>query len=354
MKKLFFFVLLVSANVYAASFDCHNASTSIEKMICDDNETSKLDEEMSKIYAESIKKLPNSSLLKKEQRDWIEDERKLCSNFHCLRAVYLNRINELKTWSPPGTLTTVLVKNNSMCESYKNYIEHEMMVSSKHVGFVKPMCQRNYGEEDFSGFEAVQWREIAPENYPNLAVQAYRYIKFWPWNRKEVASHLDDREYDDQLSIIKLNHSNGWWRMWLGKSDIDNDGHADTLLKIETDGKCGEESIKPPLWKVPVMIVDKNGKGIDTKLTDKLLGVTVRSSTSFWPSNIKPIPGAHSLTLSAFDVFSFSKNVYFDRWENEWAIPQTAIASRRYATLSVYRIFQDNTTEICRFKYKKK
>jgi uncharacterized protein len=46
MKKLVLGLLLVSPSVFAASFDCDKASTFIEKAICNNEEISKLDDEL--------------------------------------------------------------------------------------------------------------------------------------------------------------------------------------------------------------------------------------------------------------------------------------------------------------------
>lgn len=92
---LAFCVVLSPAQVsYAASFDCSKASAKVEKMICADPKLSMLDEEMGKVYAEALRKAPDSAVLKSEQRAWLK-ERNGCADTQCLELKYSGRIAEL-------------------------------------------------------------------------------------------------------------------------------------------------------------------------------------------------------------------------------------------------------------------
>lgn len=352
-----FLGLLYPVATQAASFDCAKASTEVEKMICADPELSKLDEELGKAYSEALKKVPNADALKQQQLEWMK-ERNACGDTDCVEMAYRSRIGELNSGQAEGRFLTVLAKNEQLCAEYKSYVEHEVAKREQPSRFFdsKPICEKHFGT-DFPGFQSVQWREISPIEHPDLAVQAYRYIHYWPWNRKEVASSLADSAYKNQLSEIKLNHSNRWWRMWLGEADIGNTGHMETLLRVE-EGRCGQPSMtgRPPRWSVPVMVVDEAGKGIDTDKSEWILRVTVPSPVSalYWPSNIKPIQGWHSLLLTSFDVFNFFEKTFFDKWDDESALPQSAKADPNFAILSVYEISQGKTTAVCRYKFKKK
>ncbi|MDR2790403.1 MAG: hypothetical protein LBB59_05460 [Campylobacteraceae bacterium] len=54
MKKLLFLLTLTTTFLFPASFDCQKAKTDIEKLVCSDEELSRLDEELNEAYKEII------------------------------------------------------------------------------------------------------------------------------------------------------------------------------------------------------------------------------------------------------------------------------------------------------------
>ena len=342
--------LAVSAQ--GASFDCGKAGTKVEHLICDNPEISKLDDELGKIYSGLFKKVSIPSSFSREQRTWLMIEREACVDAECLKTAYRNRIDELKSWQIPGSFITVLDKDKPLCTSYKRYVEHEVATKKQYGHNTSPMCQRTFGE-GFPEFSPVKWREIQPKNYPELAVQAYRYINYWPWDRPEVAYAFTDKQFQFDLDVIKLNHLNGWFSMWLGEADISNTGHKETLLKVEADGQCGELTEKPPRWQMPVMVVDATGKKIDTAKSEWILGSSVLPKPLTPPQNFTYIPGIHENALETYDVFSRDGNTYFDRIKDAWVVIPYVKYDERFATYSVYQITYDQSQLVCRFKFKK-
>lgn len=88
-------------NAKAAGFDCAKATTKAEKIICEDAELSKLDEEMAKTYSEGLKKYPFPEALKLRQKQWLK-RRDVCAaeglpqyKKQCLIDIYQNRIAEI-------------------------------------------------------------------------------------------------------------------------------------------------------------------------------------------------------------------------------------------------------------------
>lgn len=80
----------------APSFNCLNASTRVEKMICNSEELSKLDAQLSVVYKATLSVDPEKELLKKYQDNWRKNIRDACSIESCVKSVYKNRIAELK------------------------------------------------------------------------------------------------------------------------------------------------------------------------------------------------------------------------------------------------------------------
>lgn len=76
-----------------ASFDCAKASTSVEKMICEDSELSKFDEELGSLYKKVKEIAPEE---KKKQKAWIS-ERNQCDSVNCLSNLYMQRNLDIQT-----------------------------------------------------------------------------------------------------------------------------------------------------------------------------------------------------------------------------------------------------------------
>ncbi|HVO65185.1 MAG TPA: SBBP repeat-containing protein [Syntrophales bacterium] len=87
--------VLVVSSVLAASFSCEKASSLQEKLICNDSELSRLDDELSAIYKKVLADAPNKDQFKKLQRNWLTDVRNKCSNRECLNQAYKTRIGLL-------------------------------------------------------------------------------------------------------------------------------------------------------------------------------------------------------------------------------------------------------------------
>ena len=82
---------------WSASYDCSKASTQVEHLICNDDELSKLDEELAFNYAETMELGEYKSYLKNSQEFWLKNIRDVCTNSACLKEVYEQRIN-LPIW----------------------------------------------------------------------------------------------------------------------------------------------------------------------------------------------------------------------------------------------------------------
>lgn len=340
-------ILVFVMTAQAASFNCAKASAKVEHIICDNAEISKLDEELNAAYKGVLQDGQQADTVKQSQKQWMK-ERNGCADANCVEMAYRSRIDELKSTKTKDRFIPILSKDKSLCDAYKRYVEHEVATSDQYIHYASPMCQRNFGEK-FPEFTSVKWREISPEDHPELAVQAYRYVNnSLPWSPPWANSKLSSKQFRDTLEGIKLNYANNWWHMWLGEADIGNDGHFESLLRVE-DGRCGEESMTghPQIWKVPVMVIDSKNKSIINK-SEWILGVSVISESKDFQYE-----GMHSISLSSFDVFSFSRETYFDQWVNEWALPNSQIADPRYSKLTVYTVSKGKTETVCSFKFKK-
>jgi len=76
------------------SFDCAKASNFVEKLICEDVDLSKLDNEIATEYRIALKG-NDPKKVKNFQRAWIK-ERNICTDIYCIKKAYEKRIVELK------------------------------------------------------------------------------------------------------------------------------------------------------------------------------------------------------------------------------------------------------------------
>lgn len=93
MKKIMTTALLaLSGSVFAAGFDCSLASAPIEHRICNNEEISLLDSQLSEIYTVQVKKHPT---LKASQRSWLKNVRISSASDAALIAAYKQRITDI-------------------------------------------------------------------------------------------------------------------------------------------------------------------------------------------------------------------------------------------------------------------
>ena len=87
-------ILLIPSVIFAASFDCSKATSELEKIICGDDELSKLDESLSKAYLQALEWRDIKNRTIKSQRQWLK-VRNACKDAECLKNAYETRIKEL-------------------------------------------------------------------------------------------------------------------------------------------------------------------------------------------------------------------------------------------------------------------
>lgn len=96
------------SEVGAASFDCSRASTSVERLICDDPTLSAADEAM----VDAFQALRDSDpTLASDQIDWLA-ERDRCETVECLSSAYLARIDQLEDRKRQAQLTPLPLQDS--------------------------------------------------------------------------------------------------------------------------------------------------------------------------------------------------------------------------------------------------
>lgn len=115
---LFSATVHVASSDYETSFDCEQASSKVEKMICSTGELAALDLRLARIYEMALELSANRSAVKARQRQWLATERNVCSDVECVKTAYARRIRELR---PP-----LVISEES---KWRRYVNHELGIS---------------------------------------------------------------------------------------------------------------------------------------------------------------------------------------------------------------------------------
>ena len=130
-------VFTMGTHAAAASFNCHKASTSIEKAICDDRYLSELDGKMGHLYHKA-KKYQHD--LPKYQKEWIRNRNHECgANTDCLYKWTENRIENFNNII--GDAKAVAVPKKKHAKGGSVYSPEHGIVCDKKAGF----CADSYG-----------------------------------------------------------------------------------------------------------------------------------------------------------------------------------------------------------------
>lgn len=79
-----------------AGFDCQQAKSPVENLICSNSSLSQLDGILSKLYSATVQANPDERCIKDEQIEWHKNSRNSCRTVVCLRDVYHKRINQIE------------------------------------------------------------------------------------------------------------------------------------------------------------------------------------------------------------------------------------------------------------------
>ena len=169
LKLIFMSILLITSNLYSSekiqpSFDCSKAKTRVEKLVCSDEDISRVDRDMQKAYdlmmgkydlaymneeaKEEIK--PYLEKLKQSQIDWVKYRDKYCNTkkdekeFNsCVFSRYVNRIQSIVPRYDWRTGFSINDKNSTNDLCYNYFTQKFWMDSPKPVNKDNPP----YGED---------------------------------------------------------------------------------------------------------------------------------------------------------------------------------------------------------------
>lgn len=102
VRWLLAILLSIVGSAQAASFDCTQARTKVERLICDTSELSTLDQEMATRYAELSRGKERVEAIRTSQRQWLK-VRGNCQDEACIRLAYTSRLHELEVTAMPSS-----------------------------------------------------------------------------------------------------------------------------------------------------------------------------------------------------------------------------------------------------------
>lgn len=237
-----FVLLVIAGNAYAASFDCGKAASEVEKIICSDDELSRLDESLNKAFLGALKRADIKKQALESQRQWLKNERNACQNAECIRNAYETRIRKLRDGIggryellkryPTGIhegMFEVDPSNMEVCRAYeKNLnsfpeIEHPMV------------CERPINPA-FEEFKRFQWTELNASEQRDTVLKIDKQSPYYKAN--PGAMKIEQWEEELKARIAK-----GRIRLRLAQievNEIDGKPLDAPLYMLEYDpgGKC--------------------------------------------------------------------------------------------------------------------
>jgi uncharacterized protein YecT (DUF1311 family) len=177
-----FFLFIVAGNLDAASFDCAKAASEVEKIICSDDELSRLDESLSKAYLQALKRTDIKEQTIESQKQWLKKVRNACQDADCLKEAYETRIWELSPsshddyrWNrsdnPEGDQQQYPV-DPKICECYEKNLRYFAERNT-------PMsCNRPIAPCLKDRIKKVEWEDLDPDQYSDLfrSIATYNYL----------------------------------------------------------------------------------------------------------------------------------------------------------------------------------
>lgn len=206
--------LCMGSNTQAVSFDCTKATTRVERLICDNPELSKLDDELNASYKTALQDEAHAEAIRQAQKQWLK-KRNACVDVDCVKQVYEERFSSLNSISnAPAALmdkeSTGSISTTTINEPRAYYL----LMMSEDDSVCKPILaeyNRNISLDLPKSSPPHPYPWPAP---PELTVK----WKVKPWNKsipENVRSFLERR-----YSYIE--------------ADINGDGETETIVRWAT------------------------------------------------------------------------------------------------------------------------
>jgi uncharacterized protein len=249
MRNILIYLFGFMTIVYGASFDCTKATTNVEKMICENEELSQLDIELSEVFKAFYF---SSNEIKNAQKIWLK-ERDKCQNKECIQLMYQSKIQELKETN----ITDFPKLTNVTSECSETLQFARINFQSTRDNFSKfPQIQ-----EDFSS-ELVLYAagdNISSEDEIIADPNTFRKIQYKRFNDNQGNIYWQINENNGHRLVI-TEHPMGWRGDMYSVFDIPaNIKSEDFILEFQKSEtfKNGVKIVSDS-WKVPLIFKNKD------------------------------------------------------------------------------------------------
>jgi uncharacterized protein len=117
-------ILMFTLDAQSAAFNCTQATTSVEKMICSNENLSKFDDQLILAYRNALNSTYQQDSIKQGQRIWLKNVRNTCKNIECLQQVYSDRIAALNSDTMELTKKSTANKQGSPSSQLLENVEY--------------------------------------------------------------------------------------------------------------------------------------------------------------------------------------------------------------------------------------
>lgn len=108
-------ILPMSFIAHAASFDCSQAKSQVEHLVCSDQRLSRLDQELTTVYQQHRERDGSKKVVVESQRSWLQS-RNRCADLNCIDRHYVVRLAQLSRTT--GTQYEVVQgKHSDFCQA---------------------------------------------------------------------------------------------------------------------------------------------------------------------------------------------------------------------------------------------
>lgn len=222
---LLFALFLTSTPLLAASFDCTKAAMSVEKLICNNEDISSLDDQLAKSYKSALEKTSDKEGFKKTQAEWLKQQR-LCKDVACLSNVYQERISALNSQTSSSLIASAASQSSqSPAAFYSGKLKltkgGEFPICNLIFTFLEnPKNRAHLGQtvDPLSAIKGValpEWQEISEEEYLKII----------------APESLTDSKAIMARAESKRKYPNA--KNYRAKVDFDNDGEFEYVIKWE-------------------------------------------------------------------------------------------------------------------------
>jgi len=173
--------LCLAVNVQAASFDCAKASTKVEKIICDNPEISKLDDELSASYKAALQNEKQAESIRHAQKQWMK-ERNICIDADCVKRAYEIRLSSL-TIKQTAISDGVVIKQKVVPSTQRGSWTYR-----GGAGRNEPLCR-----ELLKRLNRYEWNESQDSRCSWDVIASYPEFSEPPWEE------LDSKQYEDLI-----------------------------------------------------------------------------------------------------------------------------------------------------------